>query len=1135
MPVRSVGIVLPAPEHNADRPDFLPEFSHWQGAQTARTNETLPSGPGIAHLLLRAGSAVPGPNRHHRFISHLSHAMNFSLIRRFASFIPALIAAPVAVRAQSDAFAEATVITTLPVTGSNAGATKEAGEPDHGSNPGGASVWYSWTATATGHYRVDLLGSGFDTLLGLYTGAGVDNLNVLALNDDRPAGGGTTSAAVVYVRAGETILVAVDGYSDEEGGVPDAGPFNLDIVPLPAAEVPPANDLFGSAASLGNSATATATVNNTYGSREVGEPMIEALPGGSSLWWTWTAPATGDVIIDTAGTGFDTLLGVYTGSTMDALTLVASNDNDGALVTSKVTLPAVAGTLYRIAADARSAGLRVPQGALTIRIGDAGGDPTPPANDNFAAAALITTLPVTGSTALATKEAGEPNHGNNPGGLSIWYSWTASSPGHYRVDLLGSSFDTLLGVYTGSDVATLQPVTQNDDRGGGGASSQVVVYALAGQQFYIAVDGYRAGAAGTPASGNVTLNITPLPAAEVPPPNDLFANAASLAALTSAVVSQSTVYGSREAGEPIIAGVVGASSLWWKWTAPASAEVQITTAGTTFNTLLAVYTGSSLNALSLVASNDNAGALTTSRVVFNAIAGTEYRIAADVNNAAITTPSGLLRLQLTSNIYISTLIQFGSTWAWLSPAGGVDPAGTDPDFDTTWHTAAAYDGPAFSAPGAAILAYGGLTYGATATTITDPGTGNRYSAYFRRSFTAPADQAVLKAEVLADDGAIIYIDGVERARVNMDLLAADTFTLFALDADATETTTVTVDLGAITAGPHEIAVSLHNSATDSSDLGFDLRLFTDTTPPPVDFVLGSGGAFTGFEEPVVGASSYFFGSNGATELGWTATGGLVQDPAAHPAAGGTAPTSKFFLLNAARTAPFRSDRISLAGLTDEQKSTIIASANVRTLINTAVSTSTFETPDDLTISLEGSTDGTTFTVLTDILAFTTGGTPDNLLAISAATGNYFTFAINPGFVSAETSFLRLVINGGDDSGSEYIYIDDLRISLAGPPDPAADDDGDGQTNASEAFAGTDPSDPSSVLRVSSATPGATGLSLSFPGIAGKVYQVEYSATLAGTWTVLRDDITPAVTGPVDVADLVLPAGSAGFVRVRVKP
>src|ERR1043166_265548 len=94
-----------------------------------------------------------------------------------------------------------------------------------------------------------------------------------------------------------------------------------------------------------------------------------------------------------------------------------------------------------------------------------------PANDNFINAWTLTGNSVTtnGSTALpavATKEAGEPNHAGFVGGRSVWFNWTAPTNGLTRVDTLTSGFNTLLGIYTGSAVNALTVVAANDNASG---------------------------------------------------------------------------------------------------------------------------------------------------------------------------------------------------------------------------------------------------------------------------------------------------------------------------------------------------------------------------------------------------------------------------------------------------------------------------------------------------------------------------------------------------------------------------------------------------------------------------------------------------------------------------------------------
>src|SRR6201999_1553108 len=60
--------------------------------------------------------------------------------------------------------------------GYNWGATKQAGEPDHAGDPGGASVWYSWTPTESGEARISLQSSGGPKLLALYRGSTLSEL-----------------------------------------------------------------------------------------------------------------------------------------------------------------------------------------------------------------------------------------------------------------------------------------------------------------------------------------------------------------------------------------------------------------------------------------------------------------------------------------------------------------------------------------------------------------------------------------------------------------------------------------------------------------------------------------------------------------------------------------------------------------------------------------------------------------------------------------------------------------------------------------------------------------------------------------------------------------------------------------------
>jgi M6 family metalloprotease-like protein len=121
--------------------------------------------------------------------------------------------------------------------------------------------------------------------------------------------------------------------------------------PSPVPE-PPANDDFADAVALtGNSGNTTGTNDNA--TLEPGEPEVVG-HGGASVWYTWTPSVSGTATLTMDGSDYDTVLGVFTGTAVNALTLVAENDdedNPNAIYTSKVVTPVTAGTTYRISAD----------------------------------------------------------------------------------------------------------------------------------------------------------------------------------------------------------------------------------------------------------------------------------------------------------------------------------------------------------------------------------------------------------------------------------------------------------------------------------------------------------------------------------------------------------------------------------------------------------------------------------------------------------------------------------------------------------------------------------------------------------------------------------------------------------------
>jgi hypothetical protein len=241
----------------------------------------------------------------------------------------------------NDSFSTPVVLSNPPLSISqyNACSSKQTGEPNHAGNTGGHSVWFNWTPNSNQLATITTRRSDFDTLLAVYTGSTVSNLTLVASNDDVSSSIHQSAVSFSAV-AGMTYRIAVDG----SGGAVGTVFLNLN---------PQANDDF--AAGFAITGMAGGTNGYTIGaSKEPGEPAHASDVGGHSVWYYWTAPANGPVEFNTAGSSFDTTMGIYTGNNVTNLSLVAANDdadNAAGARWSRVSFYAIAGVTYRIAID----------------------------------------------------------------------------------------------------------------------------------------------------------------------------------------------------------------------------------------------------------------------------------------------------------------------------------------------------------------------------------------------------------------------------------------------------------------------------------------------------------------------------------------------------------------------------------------------------------------------------------------------------------------------------------------------------------------------------------------------------------------------------------------------------------------
>ncbi|MBI4493220.1 MAG: IPT/TIG domain-containing protein [Chloroflexi bacterium] len=476
-------------------------------------------------------------------------------------------------------------------SGSTQWATMEAGELSPSCASISRTVWYRLAPGSNGVLRATTAGSGFDTVLALYSGSSLATLIQLACDDD--SGPGLTSSLSLAVTAGQTYYLQLGGYAGAGGS------FALQA----GLELPPSNDSFASASVL--SVPGSASGSTLLATLEAGEPSPACGPIGKTVWYRLVPEATGTLSASTAGSGFDTLLALYSGSSLATLTQLACDDESGGGGTSRLSGAVRAGQTYYL----QLGGYYSEAGSFVL---NAWLDP-PPSNDSFASASTLS-VPGTasGGTLGAFTEDGEPTPSCASIGKTVWYRLTPGTSGVLTASTAGSSFDTVLAVYSGASLATLGQLAC-DDQSGPGDTSRLTLAVTAGQTYSLQLGGYQ----GDGGSFELSVSLDP------PTTNDTFAAASALSVPGSA--SGTTRLATTEAGEPNPScGYQVGKTVWYRLVPGASGILAASTLGSDFDTVLAVYSGSSLASLSELACDDESGGSGTSRLTLAVAAGQTY-------------------------------------------------------------------------------------------------------------------------------------------------------------------------------------------------------------------------------------------------------------------------------------------------------------------------------------------------------------------------------------------------------------------------------------------------------------------------------------------------------------------------------
>jgi hypothetical protein len=369
--------------------------------------------------------------------------------------------------------------------GNNSGASVEPFEPRHGGKVGGRSVWMSWTAPASGIATFETTGSSFDTLLSVYSlDAGnpdkpaLDRLRDVARADDN--GSGLDSMVQFGVRAGQTYEIAVDGFRGASGEIR----LRWDLLAL---ERPPPVIL------------------------QV--PPDRALRTGDPVVLTVDIQAGDDVKLAWFFNGNE-LFGVDSGATLTIPSFHAGNVGRYQL---RITADSVRFFSTPIELQINSEGEIATLArdklfdAIDSPLIGRGDDPEgrgalarPSTANSRRLAAIGVSRGYNGvqifNTLYAAREPDEPAHCGVSGGASYWLAYQAPASGSLVLDTQGSSFDTVLAVYTYEEPLTgfssLVPVACDNNSGPDGLTSRLSFETVAGRPYLMVVDGVN-GARGS--------------------------------------------------------------------------------------------------------------------------------------------------------------------------------------------------------------------------------------------------------------------------------------------------------------------------------------------------------------------------------------------------------------------------------------------------------------------------------------------------------------------------------------------------------------------------------------------------------------------------------------------------------------
>ena len=349
-----------------------------------------------------------------------------------------------------------------------------------------------------------------------------------------------------------------------------------------------------------NSVSGVGIGSNIGATREVGEPLHFNKTGSNSVWIQWIAPADGIATLHTRGSSIDTLLGVYTGKAVSALTAVVSDDDRAHFGASHVSFNAVARTAYQIAIDgfAGETGRVVLSWSLDTTKSDFPRFVTPPLDQTSAPGQNASYTVVINSPSPVTYQwylnrceilVGETNATLNISNVSL------ASVGLYSVRVANDTTDQPVESLPGRLELGPDPTQFSQDK------------------FQDLFD--PSGASGAPSLSGLS-------------PKKSAYTSVSAGVLGTQVLNN--IGSSTQSGEPLNCGVIGGSSRWFTLRPTTNGTMIVDTIGSAIDTLLAAYGGPSLFSLTNIAcDNNSAPDGIRSRIQISVTKNVDYYIAVD--------------------------------------------------------------------------------------------------------------------------------------------------------------------------------------------------------------------------------------------------------------------------------------------------------------------------------------------------------------------------------------------------------------------------------------------------------------------------------------------------------------------------